>query len=95
MAPFSKIVELADLRELTITCSSEPFPDAANCGHLKVIDDRRVPWDFEYRVKNRNRRVLSGKDWGKFITTNKVQAGHKVTIERLSQTEYKIEVSRT
>ncbi|TYH26506.1 hypothetical protein ES288_A03G258200v1 [Gossypium darwinii] len=64
---------------------------------LTVIDERRRPWTFDYRVTRRG-RVLSGPHWQNFIRDYNVRVGGMVSIERNDghgyPAEYKIEVSR-
>ncbi|KAK8364628.1 hypothetical protein V6Z12_A03G245000, partial [Gossypium hirsutum] len=75
-----KTVQQRDLQELTVTeaYDTEPFPNARI---LTVIDERRRPWTFDYRVTRRG-RVLSGPRWQDFIGHNRVQVGDTVSIER-------------
>ncbi|KAH1099237.1 hypothetical protein J1N35_016158 [Gossypium stocksii] len=96
MALLQKTVEQRDLQELTVTeaYEAEPFPNART---LTVIDERRSPWTFVYRVTRRG-RVLSGPRWQDFIRHNRVQVGDTVSIERNDghgyQAPYKIEIIR-
>ncbi|KAL1180672.1 hypothetical protein V6Z11_A03G249000 [Gossypium hirsutum] len=75
-----KTVQQRDLQELTVTeaYDTEPFPNARI---MTVIDERRRPWTFDYRVTRRG-RVLSGPCWQDFIGHNRVQVGDTVSIER-------------
>ncbi|TYG81298.1 hypothetical protein ES288_D02G288100v1 [Gossypium darwinii] len=96
MALLQKTVEQLDLRELTVTAAydTEPFPNARS---LMVIDERRYPWTFGYRITRRG-RVLSSFLWQNFIRDNNVRVGDTVSIERNDghdyQAPYKIEIIR-
>ncbi|MBA0766542.1 hypothetical protein Gotri_015574 [Gossypium trilobum] len=78
-----KTVEQRDLEQLAVTepYDSEPIPNAATSRSLTVIDERRRPWTFDYRVTRRG-RVLSGPQWQNFIRDNIVRVGDTVSIER-------------
>ncbi|KAG4209656.1 hypothetical protein ERO13_A03G214780v2 [Gossypium hirsutum] len=100
MALLQKTVELLDLEQLTVTepYDSEPIPNAASSRSLTVIDERRRPWTFGYRVTRRG-RVLSGPHWQNFIRdNNSVRVGDTVSIERNDghgyPAEYSIEIRR-
>ncbi|KAB2043131.1 hypothetical protein ES319_D02G269000v1 [Gossypium barbadense] len=90
MALLQKTVEQLDLRELTVTAAydTEPFPNARS---LMVIDERRYPWTFGYRITRRGRVLSSFLD-------NNVRVGDTVSIERNDghdyQAPYKIEIIR-
>ncbi|XP_040951738.1 ethylene-responsive transcription factor ERF062 [Gossypium hirsutum] len=73
MALLQKTVELLDLEQLTVTepYDSEPIPNAASSRSLTVIDERRRPWTFGYRVTRRG-RVLSGPHWQNFIRDTRI-----------------------
>ncbi|MBA0614369.1 hypothetical protein Godav_014674 [Gossypium davidsonii] len=83
MALLQKTVEQRDLEQLAVTepYDSEPIPNAATSRSLTVIDERRRPWTFDYRVTRRG-RVLSGPQWQNFIRDNIVRVGDTVSIER-------------
>ncbi|TYI37963.1 hypothetical protein ES332_A03G252800v1 [Gossypium tomentosum] len=90
MALLQKTVELLDLEQLTVTepYDSEPIPNAASSRSLTVIDERRRPWTFGYRVTRR----------GRVLSDNNVRVGDTVSIERNDghgyPAEYSIEIRR-
>ncbi|XWS67501.1 hypothetical protein CRYUN_Cryun04dG0011900 [Craigia yunnanensis] len=98
MALLSKILDGADMKQLTITetLNPEPFPSGVSGGALKVKDEQGSLWMFNYRVRSGNKRVLSGHHWLQFLRNNGVQVGNRVSIHRnddwCSAAEYKIEV---
>ncbi|XVF45855.1 hypothetical protein PTKIN_Ptkin02bG0240700 [Pterospermum kingtungense] len=100
MAILSKTLAGADINQLTITdaFSKEPFPSAKTGGAMKVRDEQGLVWNFEYRVKSRNKRILSGSNWLQFIANNGVRVGDQVVIDYndgwCPEADYKIEVIR-
>ena len=100
MAILSKILEEDDMNHLTITgtFSTEPFTYVES-GKIKVKDEQGFIWRFEYKIKLRNKRVFSGRDWHQFLKSNHVGVGHRVEIDYndswCAQANYKIEVIKT
>ena len=100
MALLSKTLDGADMNQqltITETFNNEPFPSAVN-GVLKVKDEQGSVWNFNYKVRSKNRRFFSGQ-WEQFRLNNCVQVGNRVAIDRndawCSEKAYKIEVIRT
>ncbi|EOX97174.1 Uncharacterized protein TCM_006265 [Theobroma cacao] len=99
MAIFEKTIDGDDINQLTITkkFDAEPFPSAAGGGAMTVKDEQGSLWTFKYKVKSRNKRVLSGH-WVHFVRNNRVRVGDRVAISNndgwSSEAEYKIEVIR-
>ncbi|EOX97181.1 Uncharacterized protein TCM_006275 [Theobroma cacao] len=99
MAIFEKTIDGDDINQLTITdrFNAEPFPSAASGGAMTVKDEQGLLWTFKYKVKSRNKRVLSGH-WVHFVRNNRVRVGDRVAISNndgwSSEAEYKIEVLR-
>ena len=102
MTILSKILDRDDMKQLTITetFNTDPFRSAERGGAMKVKDEQGSLWMFKYKVKSRNKRVLSGHHWVQFLQNNGVQVGNRVTIHYndgwcCSEADYKIEVIKT
>ncbi|KAL4342590.1 hypothetical protein GQ457_08G007080 [Hibiscus cannabinus] len=99
MALLSKKVQRDDSQQLTVTekMSREPFPYAEGKG-LRVKDEQGYEWRFEYKVKSRNKRILSGSHWVQFFGYNNVQIDDTVAIRHMEgsgpQALFMIEVIR-
>ncbi|XVF45864.1 hypothetical protein PTKIN_Ptkin02bG0241600 [Pterospermum kingtungense] len=102
MAILSKTVAGADInqRQLTITDTfrNEPFPSEKTGGAMNVKEEHGLVYNFEYKVKSRNKRILSGSNWLQFIANNGVRVGDRVLIDYndgwFPKADYKIEVIR-
>ncbi|XVE94123.1 hypothetical protein REPUB_Repub01dG0254200 [Reevesia pubescens] len=100
MAICSKTIVEADKKKLTITqtFNTEPFPFATGNGVMKIRDEQGLLWRFEYTVKSKNKRVLSGCQWVQFVQNYGVQDGDMVAIGYIdgwcSEADYKIEVTK-
>ncbi|XVE48612.1 hypothetical protein DITRI_Ditri01bG0015300 [Diplodiscus trichospermus] len=99
MAILSKTLDGDDMKQLTITqaFSTEPLPSAA-AGAMKVKDEQGFLYTFQYKVKSRNKRVLSGHHWVQFLENNGIRVGDRIAIHNndswCSAADYKIEVLR-
>ncbi|PPS16356.1 hypothetical protein GOBAR_AA04177 [Gossypium barbadense] len=56
---------------------------------LKVRDAGPVQLKFK-RIKNGNKMILSGEHWWKLRSTNDILDGYRITVERITNDEYKI-----
>ncbi|PPS16350.1 hypothetical protein GOBAR_AA04171 [Gossypium barbadense] len=79
------LVDQADQKQLIVifTESSKAPPE------LKVRDAGPVPLKFK-RIKNGNKMILSGEHWWKLRSTYAIEDGYRITIESISNNDYKI-----